>query len=90
VDDVTGDFAVDHCERLSSGSQIIPARSAATAATPTAGSILTPDAIIDYNRQHRSIYNALNERDAVAAQSLIVEHLEKARDDLLRASRPSS
>jgi DNA-binding GntR family transcriptional regulator len=28
------------------------------------------------------------ERDAVAAQSLITEHLEKARDDLLRANSP--
>jgi hypothetical protein len=39
VDWIVGDFAVDHCERLSSGSQIIPARSAATAATPTAESV---------------------------------------------------
>jgi hypothetical protein len=37
-DDVTGDLALGHCERLSLGSQIIPARSAATAATPIAGS----------------------------------------------------
>jgi DNA-binding FadR family transcriptional regulator len=50
--------------------------------------ILTPDVIGDYNRQHRSIYNALHERDAGAAQSLIAEHLEKARDDLLRANSP--
>ena len=50
--------------------------------------ILTPDVIIDYNRQHRGIFNALNERDAIAAQSLIAEHLEKARDDLLRANSP--
>jgi DNA-binding FadR family transcriptional regulator len=48
--------------------------------------ILTPGVIIDYNRQHRSIYNALNERDADGAQSLIAEHLERARDDLLRAN----
>jgi len=50
--------------------------------------ILTPDVIIDYNRQHRGIFDALNARDAVAAQSLISEHLEKARDDLLRANSP--
>ncbi|MGA8434950.1 MAG: FCD domain-containing protein, partial [Methyloceanibacter sp.] len=50
--------------------------------------VLTPDVIIDYNRQHRGIFNALNERDAIAAQSLIAEHLEKARDDLLRANSP--
>ena len=50
--------------------------------------ILTPDVITDYNRQHRGIYNALHERDAQAAQALITEHLEKARDDLLRANSP--
>ena len=50
--------------------------------------ILTSDVIADYNRQHRGIFNALNERDAIAAQSLITEHLEKARDDLLRANSP--
>ena len=48
----------------------------------------TPDVIIGYNRQHRGIFSALNERDAVTAQALITEHLEKARDDLLRANSP--
>jgi DNA-binding FadR family transcriptional regulator len=47
--------------------------------------ILTPDVIFDYNNQHRGIYTALLERDAGLAQSLITEHLEKARDDLLKA-----
>ena len=50
--------------------------------------ILTPDVIAAYNRQHRGIYNALHERDAQAAYALITEHLEKARDDLLRADSP--
>jgi DNA-binding FadR family transcriptional regulator len=50
--------------------------------------ILTPDVIIGYNRQHRGIFNAMTERDAVTAQALITEHLEKARDDLLRANSP--
>jgi len=50
--------------------------------------ILTPDVIMGYNRQHRGIYHALNERDATTAQALITEHLEKARDDLLRANSP--
>jgi DNA-binding FadR family transcriptional regulator len=50
--------------------------------------ILTPDVIADYNRQHRGIFNALNERDAQKAQALISEHLEKARDDLVRANSP--
>lgn len=50
--------------------------------------ILTPDVIAGYNRQHRGIFNALNERDAQTALALITEHLEKARDDLLRANSP--
>ena len=47
--------------------------------------ILTPDVIEDYNGQHRRIYDAINERDAQAAQGLIAEHLERAHDDLMRA-----
>ena len=47
--------------------------------------ILTPGVIEDYNGQHRGIYDAINKRDAQAAQGLIAEHLEKVRDDLLRA-----
>jgi DNA-binding FadR family transcriptional regulator len=50
--------------------------------------ILTPDVIADYNRQHRGIFNALNQRDAQKAQALISEHLEKARDDLVKANSP--
>jgi DNA-binding FadR family transcriptional regulator len=50
--------------------------------------ILTPDVIADYNRQHRAIFNALNERDAQRAQALITEHLEKARTDLVKANSP--
>jgi DNA-binding FadR family transcriptional regulator len=50
--------------------------------------ILTPEVIVDYNRQHRGIYTALHERNAQLAQVLITEHLEKARDDLLRANSP--
>ena len=48
--------------------------------------ILIPDVIAAYNRQHRGIFNALNERDAQLAYALITEHLEQARDDLLRAN----
>ena len=47
--------------------------------------ILTADVIANYNRQHRGIYDALLERDAHLAPTLIAEHLEKARDDLLKA-----
>lgn len=50
--------------------------------------ILTPDVVAAYNRQHRGIFNALHERDAQGAYALITEHLEKARDDLLRANSP--
>jgi DNA-binding GntR family transcriptional regulator len=50
--------------------------------------ILTPDVVAAYNRQHRGIFNALNERDAQLAYALITEHLEQARDDLLRANSP--
>ena len=50
--------------------------------------ILTPEVIIDYNRQHRAIYNALNERDAPKAlRGSITEHLEKARDDLVQGEQ---
>jgi DNA-binding FadR family transcriptional regulator len=48
--------------------------------------ILTPDVIRDYHRQHRAIYEAIDQRDAQRAQALIAEHLGKARDDLLRAN----
>jgi DNA-binding FadR family transcriptional regulator len=50
--------------------------------------ILTPDVIADYNRQHRGIFNALHVRDAQLAQALISEHLEKAREDLVKANSP--
>ena len=48
--------------------------------------ILTRDVIDDYHRQHRAIYQALDQRDAQLAQTLVTQHLEKARDDLLRAN----
>jgi DNA-binding FadR family transcriptional regulator len=50
--------------------------------------ILTPEVIADYNRQHRGIFNALHVRDAHLAQSLISDHLEKAREDLVNANSP--
>jgi DNA-binding FadR family transcriptional regulator len=48
--------------------------------------ILTPDVIRVYNRQHRDIRQAIDQRDAQLAQALVTRHLEKARDDLLRAN----
>ena len=50
--------------------------------------VLTPEVIVEYNRQHRGILNALHVRDAQLAQSLITGHLEKARDDLMKANSP--
>ena len=50
--------------------------------------ILTPEVIAAYNRQHRSIFNALHERDAQGAFALITEHLEQARGDLVKANSP--
>ena len=47
--------------------------------------ILTPEVIRDYRKQHRAIYEAIDQRDAQRAQTLIAEHLGKARDDLMRA-----
>lgn len=47
--------------------------------------ILTPAEIDTYNRQHRALYEALCRRDAGAAVAVILEHLEKARRDLLGA-----
>ena len=48
--------------------------------------ILTPDVIAEYHVQHRAILQSLLQRDAQAAQSLVTTHLDKARDDLLRAN----
>ena len=48
--------------------------------------ILTPVEIAEYNRQHRQVLKALDQRDAQLAAARISEHLQKARDDLLRAN----
>ena len=45
--------------------------------------ILTPDRIGEYNRQHRGLYEGLRSRDVEASVRAITEHLEKARADLL-------
>lgn len=47
--------------------------------------ILTPAVIAEYNRQHREILNAFDKRDAGLAETLVRTHLDKARNDLLRA-----
>ena len=48
--------------------------------------ILTRDVIGEYHRQHRGIQKALEQRDAQLALNLVGAHLDKARDDLLRAN----
>jgi DNA-binding FadR family transcriptional regulator len=50
--------------------------------------ILTPEVIAEYSRQHRGILQAIHVRDAQLAQTLMSEHLEKARDDLMKAASP--
>jgi len=45
--------------------------------------ILTPERIEHYNAQHRSLYTAIEGRDADRAVRTLGAHLEKARSDLL-------
>jgi len=47
--------------------------------------ILVPGRIVQYNESHRSIFEAVNRRDADTAASLITTHLMAARQDLLGA-----
>jgi len=49
--------------------------------------ILSAERIREYNHQHRGLYEAIATRDVGAAVRIIVEHLEKARVDLVGASR---
>ena len=45
--------------------------------------ILTPERIANYNRQHRKLYDSLRYRDIETSVRAITEHLERARADLL-------
>ena len=45
--------------------------------------ILTPERIRIYNEQHRRIFDAISQRDAESAWSIVRDHIEKARQDLL-------
>ncbi|MFN4141074.1 FadR/GntR family transcriptional regulator [Aestuariivirga sp.] len=47
--------------------------------------ILLPEKISSYNRQHRAIFEALEQRDPQAAAELVSRHLEQARQDLMGA-----
>lgn len=50
--------------------------------------ILTREVISTYGRQHRAILRAIHVRDAQLAQTLMGEHLETAREDLVKAASP--
>lgn len=47
--------------------------------------VLSPRQIAAYNKQHRAIYEALTVRDTQRVAELLIEHLEKARGDLVGA-----
>lgn len=49
--------------------------------------VLSEERVVEYNRQHRRLYELLAARDAEKAVGLIAEHLDKARRDLLGARR---
>ncbi|MGH6932296.1 MAG: FadR/GntR family transcriptional regulator [Dongiaceae bacterium] len=45
--------------------------------------VLTGERITDYNRQHRSLFEAIRSRDVEAAVAIITNHLHQARRQLL-------
>lgn len=45
--------------------------------------ILTPERISEYNQQHRALFTAIESRDTQGAADIMLQHLEKARADLL-------
>ncbi|MCP4188722.1 MAG: FadR family transcriptional regulator [Gammaproteobacteria bacterium] len=45
--------------------------------------LLTPERIADYNRQHRSIYEAIAARHSSEAVTIMKQHLNSVHDDLL-------
>ena len=49
--------------------------------------ILTSERIAKYNAQHRQLYNAIASRDIDTALATIYEHLDRARTDLIGATR---
>ena len=49
--------------------------------------ILTSERIAKYNAQHRRLYNAIASRDIDTALATIYEHLDRARTDLIGATR---
>ena len=49
--------------------------------------ILTPEKIVEYNIDHRAIFDALLQRDSSAAVDRMLRHLERARADLIGADK---
>ena len=49
--------------------------------------VLTPERIAGYNREHRAMFEALNSRDIEGAVKIMQEHMERARRDLIGASK---
>lgn len=49
--------------------------------------VLSPDAIAIYNRQHRSLVEAIRRRDVDTAVGVIASHLDQARQDLVGVGR---
>jgi DNA-binding FadR family transcriptional regulator len=47
--------------------------------------IITPENMRIYNKQHAAVVRAIQSRDAVAAAETMVQHMEKARNDLVGA-----
>jgi DNA-binding FadR family transcriptional regulator len=47
--------------------------------------VLSPRQIAAYNKQHRAIYEAMTIRDSQRVADLLIEHLNKARSDLVGA-----
>ena len=48
------------------------------------GEVLSQDNMAEYNTHHRALVDAISQRDAQAAKAAMVEHLSKAREDLVR------
>ena len=48
--------------------------------------ILTPEKIAQYNRQHSDLLNAIIRRDIENASNLMIQHLNQAKQDLLKDS----
>ncbi|MEX1080537.1 MAG: FadR/GntR family transcriptional regulator [Halofilum sp. (in: g-proteobacteria)] len=51
--------------------------------------ILTPQRLLDYNDQHRRLYDALANRDADTGCAIMTEHLVMTRSDILDAQQRS-